>query len=105
LIGESAAEGANPFAPPQSGKDKARAAVEQEKQKKVLDDIVARSHVSVAVVYNVKAPEQQPNPGLPPGFGPEQSAQPQPQPVEPVDDPHAPKSEAPKKNEPKPKKK
>jgi len=102
LIGESA-EGANPFAPPQSGKDKARAAVEQEKQKKVLDDIVARSHVSVAVVYNVKAPEQQPNPGLPPGFGPEQSAQPQP--VEPVGDPHAPKPEAPKKNEPKPKKK
>jgi len=35
LIGESAGEGANPFAPPQSGKDKARAAIEQEKQKKV----------------------------------------------------------------------
>jgi parvulin-like peptidyl-prolyl isomerase len=106
LIGESAAEGANPFAPPQSGKDKARAAVEQEKQKKVLDQIVARSHVSVAEVYTVKAPEQQPSQALPPGFGPE-SGQPQPQaePVEPVANPHEPKAETPKKNEPKPKKK
>ncbi|HEV7743740.1 MAG TPA: peptidylprolyl isomerase [Pyrinomonadaceae bacterium] len=105
LIGESAEGGANPFAPPQSGKDKARAAVEQEKQKKVLDEIVARSHVSVAEVYAVKAPEQQPNSGLPPGaFGPEQSGQPQPQPVEPVTNPHEPKPETPRKNEPKPKK-
>ena len=80
LIGETAGEGANPFAPPQSGKDKARAAVEQEKQKKVLDDIVKRSHVTVAQNYQVKMPEQQPAPqGLPPGF----EAQPQPQPVEP----------------------
>jgi hypothetical protein len=104
LIGEGAGEGANPFAPPQSGKDKARAAVEQEKQKKVLDEIVARSHVSVAEVYTVKAPEQQPSQGLPPGFGPEQAGPPQPQPVEPVPNPHEPKAETPKKNEPKPKK-
>jgi parvulin-like peptidyl-prolyl isomerase len=38
LIGEAA--GDNPFAPPQTGRDKAKAAVEEEKQKKVLDDIV-----------------------------------------------------------------
>ena len=103
LIGESAGEGANPFAPPQSGRDKARAAVEKDKQKKVLDDIVSRSHVTVAENFQVKAPEQQPNQGMPPGFapGPEQGGQPQP--VEPVEDPHAPKPDSSKKNAPKPK--
>lgn len=61
---------ANPFGPPQSSRDKAKAAVEQEKTKKVLDDIVARSHVTVADNYQVKAPEPQKAPqGLPPGFG------------------------------------
>ena len=80
LIGESN-EGANPFAPPQTGKDKARAAVEQEKQKKVLDEIVKRSHVTVAQNYQVKMPEQQPQ-ALPPEFAPGQQA-PQPQPAEP----------------------
>lgn len=101
LIGESAGEGANPFAPPQSGKDKARAAVEQEKQKKVLDDIVKRSHVTVAENYQVKMPEQQPAPqGLPPEFGQGQPGQPQP--VEPV----APEPKtSPKKAEAKPRKK
>ena len=95
LIGDNAGEAANPFAPPQTGRDKAKAAIEQEKQKKVLDDIVKRSHVTVAEVYAVKAPDQAPPQGLPPGFapGPEQ----QPQPVEPERNPHAPKPEAPKK--------
>ena len=104
LIGESAGEGANPFAPPQSGKDKARAAVEQEKQKKVLDDIVKRSKVTVAENYQVKPPEQQPAPlGLPPELAPGQSGQPQP--VEP-DEKEAPEPKAaPKKSEAKPKKK
>src|SRR5690349_17671800 len=61
---------ANPFGPPQTSRDKAKAAVEQEKTKKVLDDIVARSHVKVADNYQVKAPEPQKAPqGLPPGFG------------------------------------
>jgi parvulin-like peptidyl-prolyl isomerase len=102
LIGEGAGEGANPFGPPQTGRDKARAALEQEKQKKVLDDIVKRSHVTVAEIYTVKAPEQQPSQGMPPGFapGPEQSGQPQP--VEPAENPHTAKPEAPKT---KPKKK
>jgi hypothetical protein len=67
LIGE---EQSNPFAPPQSGREKARAAVEQEKQKKILDEIVKRSHVSVAENFQVKMPEQQPMQGMPPGFGP-----------------------------------
>ena len=95
LIGE--AEGSNPFAPPQSGRDKARAAVEQEKQKIVLDDIVKRSHVTVAQNYQVKAPEQQQPQGFPPEFGaPPQS---QPQPVEPAPQPEPKKSDAkPKQN-------
>ena len=44
--------GSNPFGPPQSSRDKAKAAVEQEKAKKVLDEIVARSHVKVPDNYS-----------------------------------------------------
>ena len=67
LIGDT---GGNPFGPPQTSRDKAKAAVEQEKTKKVLDDIVSRSHVKVADNFQVKAPEpQQQMQGLPPGFG------------------------------------
>ena len=61
--------GANPFGPPQSPRDKARAEVEKEKATKVLDDIVARSHVKVADNYQVKQPEAPPQQQLPPGFG------------------------------------
>jgi parvulin-like peptidyl-prolyl isomerase len=79
--------GANPFGPPQSSHDRAKAAVEQEKAKKVLDEIVSRSHVKVPDVYSVKPPEQQPQQGLPPGFGappPEQEAPaPAPSPAKP----------------------
>lgn len=80
LISEA---GANPFAPPQSGRDKAKAAVEQEKAKKVLDEIVSRSHVKVPDNFQVKAPEPQQQMQLPPGFGSphgEQEAQPKPNP-------------------------
>ena len=67
LFGDS---NANPFAPPQSPRDKARSVVEQEKAAKVLDDIVAHSHVKVPDTYAVKMPEPEQNPqGLPPGFG------------------------------------
>lgn len=66
LISEA---GSNPFAPPQTSRERAKAAVEQEKAKKVLDDIVSRSHVKVADNYQVKAPEPQPMQQLPPGFG------------------------------------
>ena len=97
LIGESAGEAANPFGPPQTGRDKARTAVEQEKQKKVLDDIVKRSHVTVAEVYTVKAPDQPPpQQGMPPGVGPGQGPSGPPQSAEPAENPHAPKPEAPK---------
>lgn len=97
LIADSA-PGDNPFAPPQSGRDKARAAVEQEKQKKVLDEIVARSHVTVTENFTVKMPEPQPPQQMPPGFGPGEA----PQSVEPVQEGAKPKAgEAPKKPEPK----
>ena len=66
LISEA---GANPFAPPQSSREKAKAAVEQEKAKKVLDEIVSRSHVKVPDSFQVKAPEPQQQMQLPPGFG------------------------------------
>ncbi len=66
LIGDTAA---NPFGPPQSSRDRAKAAVESEKAKKVLDEIVSRSHVKVPDTYTVKPPEQQPQQALPPGFG------------------------------------
>lgn len=99
LIGESTASD-NPFAPPTSGRDKARAAVEQEKQKKVLDEIVARSHVTVAEDFVVKMPDQ-PVPKspafLPPGEGGDE-----PRPVEPVQEGQKPKAGEPqKKNQPK----
>ena len=83
LIGESAGQGDNPFGPPQSGRDKAKAAVEQEKQKKILDEIVKRSHVTVAENFQVKMPEPEPAQGLPPGLAPPSEDQPQPaKPVE-----------------------
>jgi len=56
LIG-GGGEGNNPFGPPRSGREQARAAVEQEKQKKLLDEIVKRSRVTVAENFQVKMPE------------------------------------------------
>ncbi|HJU94333.1 MAG TPA: hypothetical protein VJ656_15465, partial [Pyrinomonadaceae bacterium] len=71
----------NAFGPPQTARDKAKAAVEQEKAKKVLDEIVSRSHVKVAENFQVKPPEQQPMQGLPPGFpSPAEPQQSQPKP-------------------------
>ena len=91
LIGEG--RGDNPFAPPQSGRDKARAAVEQEKQKKVLEEIVKRSHVTVADNFTVKMPEQTPQmPGLPPGLE-DHAGEQAPQPVQ----PEKPRPDSPKK--------
>jgi parvulin-like peptidyl-prolyl isomerase len=82
LISEAAA---NPFGPPQTPRDKARSEIEKDKAKKVLDEIVDRSHVKVADNFQVKPPEQQPMQQLPPGFGapPEQEAAPAPAPAKP----------------------
>jgi peptidyl-prolyl cis-trans isomerase C len=67
LIRAGGSDQSNPFAPPQSGRDQARAAVEEEKQQKALDEIVARTHVTVAENFQVTAPPQQPSqfPGMP----------------------------------------
>jgi parvulin-like peptidyl-prolyl isomerase len=71
----------NPFAPPQSAREKARSVVEQDKAKKVLDDIVAHSHVKVPDTYAVKMPEPQQAPqGFPEGMGPAPGAGAEPQP-------------------------
>jgi parvulin-like peptidyl-prolyl isomerase len=75
LFGDTAAAD-NPFAPPKSGKDQARDAVEKEKRDKILDEIVKRSHVTVAENFVVKKPELPAQPALPPGFGAPENAPP-----------------------------
>lgn len=60
----------NPMAPPQSGRDTARAAVEKEKRDKLLADITKRNNITVAENFDVEAPPppKQPQfPGMPPG--------------------------------------
>lgn len=53
----------------QSPRELAKAAVEQEKQKKIIDEIAQRSHVKVAEDFPVKKPERASMPqGLPPGM-------------------------------------
>jgi peptidyl-prolyl cis-trans isomerase C len=59
-----------------SGRDQAKGAVEQEKQKQVIEDVVKRSHVKVADNFQVTAPPAaQQMPGLPPGMGPAEEDQ------------------------------
>lgn len=58
--GGSGTEAANPFAPPQSPKEQARAAVEEEKRTKLLDEVLKRSKVTVAENFTVKAPDMPP---------------------------------------------
>jgi peptidyl-prolyl cis-trans isomerase C len=55
--------------PGKSGKDQARAAVEQEKQKQFIDELVARSRAKVADNFKVTAPPAQAGPQMPPGMG------------------------------------
>ncbi len=92
--------GANPFGPPQSPRDKARAEVEKDKATKVIDEIVARHPgVKVPDSYQVKPPEQQPAQQLPPGFGapPQEQESPAPAPS-----PAKPGTKTPVKPKPKP---
>lgn len=66
-----AAGAPNPFGPPKSPKEQAADAVEQEKEKKLIDEIVKRQgdHISVAENFTVTAPPPQQMPqGLPPGM-------------------------------------
>jgi hypothetical protein len=72
LIGSGAP---NPFGPPKSSKDQAREAVEQEKEKTMIEDIVKRqaNHITVADNFSVPPPppQQMQQQGLPPGLSPE----------------------------------
>jgi parvulin-like peptidyl-prolyl isomerase len=56
IAAEPAGGQANPFAPPQSPKEQARAAVEKEKREKLLEEIAQRSGVTVAENFKVEAP-------------------------------------------------
>ncbi len=65
---------ASPFGPPKAPKDQARDAVEQEKEKTLIDEIVKRqgSHITIADNFSVQAPPpQQMQQGMPPGMMPE----------------------------------
>lgn len=66
--------------PGRSGRDQAKSAVEQEKQKQVIDDVVKRSHVKVAENFEVKAPSAQEMPMIP-GMGQGDSDEPPPAPA------------------------
>jgi parvulin-like peptidyl-prolyl isomerase len=65
----------NPFGPPKSPLDQAREAVEQEKEKAMIEEIVKRqgSHIAIADNFSVAAPppQQMQQQGLPPGMMPE----------------------------------
>jgi parvulin-like peptidyl-prolyl isomerase len=70
----------NPFGgPPQTGRTKAKATLEQEKGEKLLKEIEDRSHAEVAENYKVTPPAQQPPmQGLPPGMEAPPAEQPAP---------------------------
>jgi parvulin-like peptidyl-prolyl isomerase len=68
-----AAGAANPFGPPKAPKDQAREAIEQEKEKAMIEEIVKRQgpHITIAENFSVPAPPpQQMQQGLPPGMTP-----------------------------------
>ena len=79
LIAAGGGAAANPFAPPKSAKDQARDAVEQEKEKNLIEEIVKRQSNHITVAENFSVP--QPNPqelrqGMPPGMMPEEGPPP-----------------------------
>ena len=70
----AAGGGGNPFGPPKSAKDQAKEAVEQEKEKAMIEEIVKRqsNHITIAENFSVpQPPPQQMQQGLPPGLSPE----------------------------------
>jgi parvulin-like peptidyl-prolyl isomerase len=69
-----AAGAPNQMGPPKSPKDQARDAIEQEKEKAMIEEIVKRqsNHMTIAENFGVTAPPpQQMQQGLPPGMTPE----------------------------------
>jgi peptidyl-prolyl cis-trans isomerase C len=81
LFSNKASDPDNPFAAPQGPREQAKAAVEKEKQKKIMDEIITKSHVTVAEDFTVKAPEKpQGMPqGIPPGMEEDGGVPPPPQ--------------------------
>lgn len=69
IAAEPAGGQANPFAPPQSPKEQARAAVEKEKRDKLLNEIAQRTGVTVAENFKVEAPPMPPRGMQPPPQG------------------------------------
>lgn len=73
LITAGGGQPANPMAPPQTPREQARAAVEREKQEKLLEEIMKRTRVEVAEDFPVAQPTPPPAPaqipGMPPGQG------------------------------------
>ena len=66
----------NPFGPPKSAKDQAKDAVEQEKEKNLIEEIVKRqsNHITVAENFSVPAPApQEMQQGMPPGMTPDEA--------------------------------
>ncbi len=82
ILISSGAKSDNPFGPPQSGRDTARAAVEKEKRDKLLEEITNKGNITVAENFEVEKPTEQPQqmPGMPPGMPPGAG---EPQPVPP----------------------
>ena len=69
-----AAGAPNSMGPPKAPKDQARDAIEQEKEKAMIEEIVKRqsNHITIAENFGVTAPPpQQMQQGLPPGLAPE----------------------------------
>jgi parvulin-like peptidyl-prolyl isomerase len=60
---------ANPFAPPKAPRDVAKAAILSEKEEKMIDEIAAKSKVTVPSDFTVKAPEIPQNQSLSPHGG------------------------------------
>ena len=83
----------NPFGPPKSSKDQARDAVEQEKEKTLIDEIVKRQsgHISIADNFSVTTPPQS---EMAPGSSSETAP-----PARPPSTSSTPKAKTPPKNE------
>ena len=61
----STTDGSNPFGPPMSMQDKAKAAVAEEKRKKLLDEVKAANPVEVSEDFEVKVPDLPPSDEMP----------------------------------------
>lgn len=73
-------QGGNPEAPQPSIREKAKAAVEQEKEEKLIEEIVNRSRITVADSFTVTAPQMPQMQTMPPGMMPSEEGEAPPPP-------------------------